>query len=55
LDRGELADPGREGRIAKDSYSRHVRRKLFKQFKPYSGIAPTTVELGKEALPTLSR
>jgi len=27
----------------------------FKRLGPYQGIVPATVELGKEALPTLSR
>jgi hypothetical protein len=47
LDRGELADPGGEGRIAKDSCSRHVRRKFFKHFEPFP--ADAVFECGKSS------
>ena len=39
LDGSHLADPGRDGGIAKDSHLRDARRDLFKDLQPFSASA----------------
>src|SRR5262249_59361675 len=46
LDRAQLCDPGSKGAIEQDRRSRHLRRNLFEQLKPFCALTKL-VERGK--------